>query len=102
MRNTLLFARRILIFPSKIINSLQIKAAGINTKKLKINGYILIQNSGNISIGEHTKINSSKYWNIIGGDTRTSIVVHKGAVLTIGKCQHLELCNTVYYIYFNW
>lgn len=58
----------------------KVKSAGIP----EINGIITLYNKGILSLGKGVRINSGKYKNVIGGDTRTSIYVKKGSVLTIG------------------
>ncbi|MBC8032767.1 MAG: acyltransferase [Chitinophagaceae bacterium] len=63
--------------------------------KVQINGSLFIFNKGTLIIGEHAKINSSKYVNTIGGDTRSSIVVKKGGSMHIGR--NLKMSNTVLY-----
>ena len=85
MRNILLFFRNILFLPQRILTLIQFKFASVKIKGVRIIGLLTLSNSGKIIIGKNTKINSSKYKNVIGGDTRTSIVVHSGAKLEIGK-----------------
>lgn len=85
MRKLILIFRKILFAPIGLINYVQLKMGGVKSKKLHIEGLMTCLNSGTIIIGENTKINSSKFKNVIGGDTRTSFVVHKGATLTIGR-----------------
>jgi acetyltransferase-like isoleucine patch superfamily enzyme len=69
----------------KVINYILLTMAGVNPSRLKINGILIISNSGTIRIAPGCKINSSKFKNIIGGDTRSSIIVAKGATLQIGE-----------------
>lgn len=52
--------------------------------KLKINGRLNVQNKGLILLGSNLTINSGKTHNIIGGDTRTNIIVRNGATFEIG------------------
>ncbi len=77
--------RLLSLVPVKFINVLQFKIAGIKTSQIKINGLLVLSNSGLFEIGSACKINSSQWRNVIGGDTRTSIVVHRNASLKIGK-----------------
>lgn len=63
--------------------------------KLEIFGILLVHNKGSIAIGSPSRINSSKYKNIIGGDTRSSIVVKKGAELIIGR--NFRMSNSAIY-----
>mgnify|MGYP000276404965 CR=1 FL=1 len=52
--------------------------------KLKINGLLKVKNRGTIILGSNLTINSGKNHNIIGGDTRTNIIVRDGAFFRIG------------------
>ncbi|HNW98713.1 MAG TPA: acyltransferase [Bacteroidales bacterium] len=49
-----------------------------------IYGSIYIRNRGKILIGKNVTISSGKNYNIIGGDTRTSILVNKNSNLSLG------------------
>lgn len=55
----------------------------------------MIINRGKMAIGKDGRINSSSYKNIIGGDTRSSIVVKKRATLTIGD--NFKMSNSAIY-----
>lgn len=94
MRKLAIYIRKILFIPVVLLNNLQLFFAGVKRSNLQINGFLTIVNSGNIVIGQKTKINSSKYKNVIGGDTRTSIIVHKGATLNIGK--EVKISNSAF------
>lgn len=94
MRQVLKFIRSLFFIPFKLLNYIQLILGGVKFKNLNIIGLIALSNSGNISIGSGTKINSSKYKNLIGGDTRTSIVVQKGAKLNIGK--NVKISNSAF------
>jgi acetyltransferase-like isoleucine patch superfamily enzyme len=52
--------------------------------KLKINGRLKLKNKGLILLGSNLTINSGRNHNIIGGDTRTNIIVRDGAIFEIG------------------
>jgi len=67
----------------------------VNSKNLAIHGFLLIYNKGKVSIQENGKINSHSLKNIIGGDTRSSIIVKKNAELEIGKS--LKMSNSAIY-----
>jgi len=54
-------------------------------KSLKIGGCLYISNHGTLNIGENCIINSGKIYNIIGGDTKTNILIGNGAKLNIGN-----------------
>lgn len=62
---------------------------------IQIDGIILAMNKGNFRIGNNVRINSDKYKNVIGGDTRTSFVISKLASLTIGN--HVSISNSAFY-----
>ncbi|MFH6604959.1 acyltransferase [Maribacter algicola] len=49
----------------------------------KINGRIFITGGGKLKLGDNVAFNSGKYSNPIGGDTRMTISVAKGALLEI-------------------
>lgn len=86
---------RFLIFlPFSVLNFLSLKLNKVKCSTIKINGLIVIRNKGEVRIGKKVKINSSKLKNIIGGDTRTSIVVHKGATFVIGK--EVKISNSAF------
>lgn len=67
----------------------------VKATDLKIYGFLVLMNKGTIRIGKGGKINSNKYKNIIGGDTRSSIIVKTGAKLTIG--QNFKMSNSAIY-----
>jgi acetyltransferase-like isoleucine patch superfamily enzyme len=67
----------------------------VSYTSLDIDGKILIHNKGKLTIGPDAKINSSPFKNIIGGDTRTSIVIKPKAVLTIGT--NFRMSNSALY-----
>ncbi|WP_181044156.1 acyltransferase [Aureicoccus marinus] len=54
-----------------------------------------IQGKGRIQFGKNVKINSGKNYNIIGGDTRTALVVKKNARLVIGDNCGISNCSIV-------
>lgn len=87
--------RNIFFIPFKIVNYFLLKISRVNYKRIQINGIIFIINSGKIHFGNDIKINSSKFKNIIGGDTRTSLVVKKGAILNLGN--NVRISNTAIY-----
>ena len=88
---------RILIFLSlTLLNRFKLYVNGVKTHKgISIRGSIFILNQGIINLGDNITINSSKYKNIIGGDTRSSIVVKRNACLTIGE--NLRMSNSAIY-----
>ncbi|MFE0623422.1 acyltransferase [Priestia aryabhattai] len=69
-----------------IHNKLIIKKHKVDVEKnLKINGIIHIDNKGSMNVGQNVRINSGKNYNIIGGDTRTSLIALNKAVIKIGS-----------------
>lgn len=79
---------RLLNMPLLLINKVAPSA-------IEINGFLLIFNKGEITFGKGGKINSSPLKNIIGGDTRSTIVVKKGANLIIGD--NFRMSNSAIY-----
>jgi len=62
---------------------------------VKVNGLIYIQNKGNIIINKNVLINSGKNNNVIGGDTRTNLIVEKEGLLSIGS--NVGISNATFY-----
>lgn len=77
------------------LNYLMLKGSKVDFKDFKIFGLLIIQNKGRMSIGQHLKINSNGFANVIGGDTRTSFVVKKGALMQIGT--NVRISNSAFY-----
>lgn len=79
-----------------IINWFIFKMNKVNTAIPEIRGILLLKNNGGkLSFGRNCIINSSKYKNIIGGDTRSSIVVKQAANLSVGT--NLRMSNSAIY-----
>lgn len=53
--------------------------------KIRVDGRIKICSKGKLIFGNNIRINSGKNYNIIGGDTRTNLIVFKDAELIIGN-----------------
>jgi acetyltransferase-like isoleucine patch superfamily enzyme len=88
--------RSVLFKITGIINWFIFKLNKVNTAIPEIRGILLLRNSGGkLSFGQDCIINSSKYKNIIGGDTRSSIVVKQGAYLSTGT--NLRMSNSAIY-----
>jgi acetyltransferase-like isoleucine patch superfamily enzyme len=77
------------------LNMLKLWLFRVKHGKITIFGPLLVVNRGSISIGNNARINSGKYKNPIGGDTRSSIVVKSKAVLTIGA--NFRMSNSAFY-----
>lgn len=78
-----------------LLNKINLKINEITSSNLTINGFLLLYNQGKIEFSKNTKINSNKYKNIIGGDTRSSIIVKKGARLVVGY--NFKMSNSAIY-----
>lgn len=89
------FLRKIVFFFNGIINFFILRMNGLKSANMDIFGVLVINNKGIFEIGPLARINSSKFKNIIGGDTRSSIVVKKGAVLKIGR--NFRMSNSAIY-----
>jgi acetyltransferase-like isoleucine patch superfamily enzyme len=89
------FLRNLLFFFSGILNSVILKINGVKYHKIKIFGLLWINNKGTLVIDEFARINSSKFKNMIGGDTRSTIIVKKGAALKIGR--NFKMSNSALY-----
>jgi len=88
--------RQLLFKILNLINLITLIKNRISPNDLDIRGFLILQNSnGQISIGQNAIINSSKYKNIIGGDTRSSIIVKKNAQLIIGS--NFRMSNSAIY-----
>jgi|GEM_PF-665539 len=86
--------RQMLFLVQRLINIVILKSSQTDYGRIHIDGILTIMNSGRFSIGAGTKINSSKYKNIIGGDTRTAFIIHKNAVLRIGE--NVRISNSTF------
>jgi len=83
-------------FISSIVNFLMLKRAKIKIPKdLVINGRIKILNKGKIFLGNNLRINSGKNYNIIGGDTRTNIIVTQKGNFSLGN--NIGLSNSTFF-----
>ncbi len=78
-----------------LLNYIVLKGNKVEFKKFKIFGMIIIRNKGKMTMGDHIKINSNRYTNVIGGDTRTSFVVKKDALMLIGN--NVRISNSAFY-----
>jgi acetyltransferase-like isoleucine patch superfamily enzyme len=87
--------RKIFFAFYKLYNVFILRLNRVSYNTLEINGRILIHNKGSITIGPGARINSSPFKNIIGGDTRSSIVVKHDAGLTIGA--NFKMSNSAIY-----
>ncbi|MEJ7768721.1 MAG: acyltransferase [Chitinophagaceae bacterium] len=76
-------------------NLLLLKYNGVVFHDFKIFGLMTVRNQGVFKIGRNVRINSSRYANVIGGDSRTSFVIKKGASILLGD--HVSLSNTAFY-----
>ena len=77
------------------LNTIWLKLNKVAYDQLTINGFLLIYNKGRARFGQHGKINSHPLKNIIGGDTRSSIIVKSGATFEVGD--HFKMSNSAIY-----
>lgn len=84
--------RNVLYLFYRPLNKLKLWMFKVETGTITINGSLFITSKGKVRIGNKAKINSDKFKNVIGGDTRSSIVVRKNACLTIGE--NLRMSNS--------
>lgn len=77
------------------LNKTKLSFFGVQHGRIIINGPLLLVSNGTCVIDHDAKINSGKYRNIIGGDTRSSIVVKKGGELKIGS--NFRMSNSAIY-----
>lgn len=77
------------------VNILLLKINRVVFSDFKIFGLITVKNKGVLRMGNNIRINSSKYANVIGGDTRTSFVIKKGAVMHLGS--NISISNAAFY-----
>lgn len=69
--------------------------SNVKFSSFKVFGLLIIMNKGFCHLGTNIRINSSKWANIIGGSTRTSIIVRKNASLIIGD--NVSISNSSIY-----
>jgi acetyltransferase-like isoleucine patch superfamily enzyme len=67
----------------------------VNHQGLQVDGFLLVYNKGQVQFGKGGKINSHALKNIIGGDTRSSIIVKRGARLLTGD--NFKMSNSAIY-----
>lgn len=77
------------------INFILFKLNRVRFGSFRIFGMLTLQNKGSFTVGENLRINSGKYVNVIGGSTRTSFVVRRGASLEIGN--EVSISNSAFY-----
>jgi acetyltransferase-like isoleucine patch superfamily enzyme len=88
MRHLLFLLQSLINYPLLLLN-------GLSFATFKCRGIPVIFNKGTITAKGKVYINSSKYKNVIGGDTRSSIVVKKGALLSMGD--NVKISNSAIY-----
>jgi acetyltransferase-like isoleucine patch superfamily enzyme len=95
MKSLLFLLRRILNFFYFAITNVILHMNKVKHGKLTVNGILYVVNSGKIYLGDNIRINSSKFNNMIGGDTRTTFVVKPNATLTLGD--NVRISNSAIY-----
>jgi len=78
-----------------IVNRIWLSMNRVSFTRLTVNGFLLVYNKGTLTIGPNSRINSHFLKNIIGGDTKSSIIVKKNATLEIGK--NFRMSNSAIY-----
>lgn len=87
--------RKLLFSIYSLYNIIILKLNNVEYEDLQIDGPILIHNKGTFRIAAGGRINSSPFKNIIGGDTRSSIVIKKEGQLIIGS--NFRMSNSAIY-----
>ena len=81
----------------KPVNLFQLHVHHVKYSKIKIRGFAIILNKGVCEIRKGCVINSSRFRNIIGGDTRFNLIVSETGKLFIGenfRCSNSTIvCN---------
>jgi len=68
-----------------IWNAVSLSGKGIHVGRgVILRGRIYVRNHGRLELGNGVRINSGAYFNPIGGDTRTNLIVAAGARIVIG------------------
>lgn len=78
-----------------LINGIWLRINHVRHAGLRIHGFLLVYNKGTLQFGEGGKINSHRLKNIIGGDTRSSIIVKRNAKLVTGV--NFKMSNSAIY-----
>ncbi len=87
--------RRLYFGIYSIFNVVWMSLNHVKHSGLKIDGFLYVYNKGTVSFGKGGKINSHALKNIIGGDTRSSLIVKRGAVFTAGD--NFKMSNSAIY-----
>lgn len=77
------------------INYLLLKLNKVQFSNYKIFGLLTVSNKGKFLIGSNVRINTNRFANVIGGDTRTSFVIKKGGSITLGN--NISISNSAFY-----
>lgn len=77
------------------INYLLLKVNKAQFSNFKIFGLLTVSNKGKLVIGSNVRINTNRYANVIGGDTRTSFVIKKGGSIILGS--NISISNSAFY-----
>lgn len=78
-----------------IINYLLLKINKVQFSSFKIFGLLTVSNKGKFVIGNNVRINTSRFANVIGGDTRTCFVIKKGGSIILGN--NVSISNAAFY-----
>ncbi len=78
-----------------LFNQIWMSVNKVHHQGLKVDGFLYVYNKGEIRFGTGGKINSHALKNIIGGDTRSSLIVKKGARFVAGD--NFKMSNSAIY-----
>jgi len=78
-----------------LINILLLKINKVQFRDFKIFGLLTVSNKGQFTIGRNVRINTNRFANVIGGDTRTSFVIKKGGSIVLGN--NISISNSAFY-----
>ena len=71
--------------PAAVWNAAALSGRGtVRGRNVTVRGRLYVRNQGCLEIGKDVRINSGAYFNPIGGDVRTNLIVSAGARIIIG------------------
>jgi acetyltransferase-like isoleucine patch superfamily enzyme len=77
------------------INFFLLGYSQVKFSTFRIFGLIIISNKGNCRLGANLRINTSRWANVIGGNTRTTIVIKENASFIVGD--NVSISNSAFY-----
>lgn len=85
-----------LYFIYDIFNLVLFKLNGVNNTPF-VSGFVNLKNNGRFILGCNVKINSGRKFNVIGGDTKTNIIINSNGTLIIGD--YVGISNSTFVCY---